>query len=111
MGWYVTSKNKGDCFYVAGDYVCTEGISNPNLVLVHAMIRPRMGTMKNVTYWHAWVEDGDVVIDLSEGKSGDKARFKKEIYYLLADPQQTQRYTFKETIDKTLSEQNWGPWI
>lgn len=109
-GWYKTAKNKGDCFFVSGQYVSSEGISNRNLTLVHALIRPRMGKMAGVVYWHAWVEDGNTVIDLSEGKQGEKARFDKTFYYAVADPQEIRKYTFKEVLEKTLSEHNWGPW-
>lgn len=108
--WYKFAKNQGDCFISAGRYISTNGIKNPNLVLVHAKIRPRMGPMKNVVYWHAWVEDGNKVIDLSEGKTGNAAEFDKNFYYAVADPQQIFKYTFKDVLKKTLSEQNWGPW-
>lgn len=109
-GWYKEAKNRGDCFLVSGRYISSEGITNPNLVLVHAIIKPRMGKMAGVSYWHAWIEDGNKVIDLSEGKTGTAAEFNKDFYYGVADPQQIFKYTFKEVLEKTLSEHNWGPW-
>ncbi|MCK9435040.1 MAG: hypothetical protein M0R32_09550 [Candidatus Cloacimonetes bacterium] len=111
MSWYKTAKNKGDCFVVSGRYVSSEGIKNQNLTLVHALIRPRMGRLAGVEYWHAWVEDGNKVIDLSEGKTGEKSEFPKDFYYALADPQQIHRYSYEETLERTLAEKNWGPWV
>lgn len=108
--WYKFAKNQGDCFISAGRYISTNGIKNPNLVLVHAKIRPRMGPMKNVVYWHAWVEDGDKIIDLSNGKDIDSGQFEKNFYYLIADPQLVKKYTFKEVLEITTKVGNWGPW-
>ena len=108
--WYKFAKNIGDCFVAAGRYVVHNGITNPNLILVHARIRPRMGKMKNVVYWHAWVENGSQIIDPSNGKSGGESEFDKNFYYLMADPQEVRKYSFKEVLDKTTKEGNWGPW-
>lgn len=108
--WYKSARNIGDCFVVAGKYVSGEGIKNPNLTLVHARIRPRMGKMKNIVYWHAWVEDGDKILDFSNGKTGEQAEYEKPFYYLLADPQEIRKYSFSETLKMTTEHGNWGPW-
>jgi hypothetical protein len=91
MNWYkkandrydhIPEENKGgNCFDDAFEYIFQEGIirGNNNLKLVHAIICPMMGPLSGVEFGHAWVEDGDKVIDTSRNNE----IMDKQTYYML----------------------------
>lgn len=91
MNWYkesqgrydhIPEKNKGgDCFTKAFEYIFQHGVlrDNNNLQLVHAIIQPLMGPLSGVEFGHAWVEDGENVIDTSRNNEV----MNKETYYML----------------------------
>jgi hypothetical protein len=124
----VPEKHKGgDCFTQAGRYVLDEGIrGNKGFVLVHAIIRPLMGPLAGVDYGHAWVEDGDTIIDTARNNE----KMEKQSYYMLAGlinfPTQEDfenrnykptvkedrihRYTFEEVRQMAVERGDYGPW-
>ena len=59
-------------------------------VLVHALVHGQ-GSAKGLRFPHAWVEDGDTVIDVSNGRN---IRMNKKIYYAFGrvDPKQKGAY-------------------
>jgi hypothetical protein len=72
----------GDCFMDAYEYIFRESVigSRNNLILVHAIIQPLMGSLAGVKFGHSWVEDGDKVIDTSRNNEV----MDKQNYYLMA---------------------------
>jgi len=90
MNWYRESQSKfdhipeenkgGDCFTQAFEYMLNEGVmKGRDLTLVHALIQPIMGPLAGVEYGHAWVEEGDKIIDTSR----QNQTMDKQTYYLL----------------------------
>ncbi len=104
------SSRGGDCYRAAGKYVMDSGLfgGNQNLILVHGIVTGQ-GPIRGIQYGHAWVEDGDTVIDVSSGRD---LRMPKPIYYALGniDETQTVRYTSEEMRRKILDSKHWGPW-
>ena len=100
----------GDCYETAGRIVTDELIkgSNKDIILVHGIVTGQ-GPIRGIQYGHAWVEEGDEVIDNSNGRN---LRLPKILYYALGniDPESTFRYTMEEARRKILDNGNWGPW-
>jgi hypothetical protein len=100
----------GDCYQVSGRYIMDSGLmgGNPNLVLVHGIVTGQ-GPIEGIQYGHAWVEEGDICIDLSKGK---EIKMPKTLYYTLGniDPSKQFRYTPEEMRKNILKYKHWGPW-
>jgi len=91
MDWYKESQGQydhipeehkgGNCFDNAFSYIFEEGIikGNNSLQLVHAIIRPLMGPLSGVEFGHAWVENGENVIDTSRNNEV----MDKHTFYML----------------------------
>lgn len=82
-----------------------------NPILVHALVYGQ-GAVKNLRFPHAWVEDGDTVIDQSNGRD---IQMDKRVYYAVGkiDPKQKgayKTYTFKEMKKKLTSTGHYGHW-
>ena len=58
----------GDCFDSAFDYMVEHGTTNKTLKLVHSIVSGQ-GKLSGKRYTHAWCEDGDNVIDTSNGNN------------------------------------------
>lgn len=125
----IPEKHKGgDCFTQACEYVLDKGIrdNKTNLKLVHAIIQPIMGPLAGVEFGHAWVEDGDKVIDTSRNNQV----MEKQSYYMLAGlmnfpthedlqnrsytptvkEDRIHRYSFEEARRMTVDSGRYGPW-
>jgi len=106
----ISENNKGgDCYMVAAKYLENEYFKgNKNLVLVHGEVEGQ-GAIAGIRYGHAWVEDGDMVID----KSGNRdIHLPKIIYYSLGNinPNKAFKYNYEQMRKKTLEYGHWGPW-
>ena len=106
-----SSSNKGgDCYEAAGKYMmdnCMFG--SCKLVLVHGEVMGQ-GHLEGVTYGHAWVLNGDTVIDVS---NGGKLQLPKSAYYAIGQIDNignTIEYTWKEARKKIVNYEHWGPW-
>ena len=80
-------------------------------VLVHALVHGQ-GSAKGLRFPHAWVEDGDTVIDVSNGRN---IRMNKKIYYAFGrvDPKQKGAYyvyDYNEMKKKLKSTGHYGHW-
>jgi len=133
MSWYKEANDKydhipesnkgGDCFTDAFEYIFQEGVlkGKNNLVIVHAIIRPLMGELAGVEFGHAWVEDGDTIIDTSRNNE----QIEKQNYYLFAGllempTMESQQFKIKTNKIKTYSVEDakrlavehgyYGPW-
>ena len=71
---------EGDCYEAAGKYMmgeCLRADGDCNLVLVHAEVTGQ-GQIEGLKYGHAFVLDGNAVIDRSNGRD---IQMPKEFYY------------------------------
>jgi len=119
----------GDCYEAAGKYImdmCND--SGCHSTLVHGEVAGQ-GPLAGVRYGHAWVEDGNTVIDKSNGRD---LEMPKAIYYAIGqiaspdmskwgtpegmqDPElfsggNLHKYTWEEAREKILEYGHWGPW-
>lgn len=83
---------------------------NPNLMLVHGEVTGQ-GPIAGVQYGHAWIEDGETVIDTSNGRH---LRMSRATYYGLAqidpDKPNIHRYTAEQARRQLLKYRHYGPW-
>tara|TARA_R110001592_G_scaffold77955_3_gene234251 strand:- start:1030 stop:2199 length:1170 start_codon:yes stop_codon:yes gene_type:complete len=112
----------GDCYEANG--MIFRDIKSPTARLIHADITPRIGAMAGRTYGHAWIEDGDKLVDHSTGSSimdlikgfddmpeefAGKVS-SKSIFYGLADPKNIKSYDLKQMSKMITKHKHWGPW-
>ena len=109
------TERTGDCYEAAINYLADTvigmGVTEPNhnLRLVHAEVAGT-GKLRGYTLGHAWVEDGDTVIDTSNGKH---LRIPKEIYYAIGKISEINNihiYTPEEARERVLETMVYGPW-
>ena len=119
----------GDCYEAAGKYMMDNcQFEGCNLTLVHGEVQGQ-GPLSGVRYGHAWVEDGNMVIDRSNGRD---LKMPKAIYYAIgaiASPDMSKwgtpaglndpdlftggnihKYSWEDARTKILDSENWGPW-
>lgn len=78
-----------------------------DLVLVHGEVLGR-GPLEGVQFAHAWVEDGDEVIDVTRN-----VRMPRDQYYALGAIDQIgnmHRYTVDQIRRHGAETGHWGPW-
>lgn len=80
-------------------------------VLVHALVYGQ-GAVAGLRFPHAWVEDGDTVIDQS---NGNDIRIDKRVYYAIGKIKPNEKgayktYTYIEMTRKLRSTGHYGPW-
>lgn len=100
---------KGDCFEIAGKYMMDQCLFNRGckLVLVHAEVTGQ-GPINGLKYGHAFVLDGDMVIDKSNGRD---IKMPKAIYYSIGNiGDNIHEYSFEEFRNNILENETWGPW-
>lgn len=105
---------RGDCFEAAGKYILANKEEQPHLVLVHAEVTGQ-GPIAGIRYAHAWVEDGDLVIDVSNGRD---IRMPTIVYYALGNVHghrppwepNWHKYTVMEAVKNVVKHRHWGPW-
>jgi hypothetical protein len=109
----------GDCYEANG--MIFRDIKSPTARLVHADITPRLGKMAGRTYGHAWIEDGDKLVDHTTGSSimdliggfddmPEENVSSKSIFYGIADPKNIKKYDTKAFADMIRKHKHWGPW-
>ena len=104
----IPDANKGgNCYQVAFDCLMDLGSNDDNVRLVHGVVTGQ-GAIEGIEYCHAWVEDGDEVID---GTMPPKYRIlPKDIYYALGNVGITKKYSRKQALAKALFTGHYGPW-
>lgn len=105
----------GDCYEAAlhyiMDHVLGMGVKDPqhHLRLVHGEVAGQ-GPMAGTTFGHAWIEDGDTVIDQSNGRD---IRMPKAVYYAVGRIDEIGNihvYTPEQARDQCLRHGVYGPW-
>jgi len=114
----------GDCYEAALNYMISHGVlgpaflrapgeeGDPDLILVHGEVTGQ-GPIAGLKYGHAWIENGAMVIDKSNGRD---LRMPKMLYYALArigrrsDHQNLHRYTAAEAKKQMAKHKTYGPW-
>jgi GNAT superfamily N-acetyltransferase len=104
----------GDCYEAAGNYMmrfifgdAKDDSRIHRLRLVHGEVTGQ-GPLEGIKYGHAWVEDGNMVIDQSNGKD---LRMPKAAYYALGRiGSNVHKYTMAEFKRKAVETGIWGPW-
>jgi hypothetical protein len=103
----IPAKNKGgDCFEAAGNFIVNNRHEKDDLILVHGLVTGQ-GAIAGIKFAHAWIEDGDLVIDKSNGRD---IKIPKMLYYALGNVKKTFRYTAEEAVEKMLDVGHYGPW-
>lgn len=119
---YLTERHDGDgdCMSAAVNYmmrVYTTYFGKPiksktgKPILVQALVYGQ-GTVKGLRFPHAWVEDGDTVIDQSNGRD---IRMDKGVYYAIGGIKPKEKgaykqYDFVQMKKKLMSTGHYGPW-
>jgi GNAT superfamily N-acetyltransferase len=105
----------GDCYEAAARYMMDHALTpmfkdrNNNLRLVHGEVAMQ-GRHTGKTMGHAWIEDGDTVIDQSNGRD---IRLPKNVYYNLGKINQLNNfhsYEPEEARKHLIDLQHYGPW-
>lgn len=100
----------GDCYEANGQFFMDKAVfpgKDPNMRLVHGEVTGQ-GPLEGVKYGHAWVEDGNTVIDVSNGRN---VRMPKDAYYRLGRIEDNvHHYTAQEFRRKVTQYGHWGPW-
>ena len=104
---------RGDCYEANGKWFMDNALTPPgqrsNLRLVHAEVTGQ-GPLEGINYGHAWVEDGNTVIDVSNGRN---LRMPKHLYYALGNVFENDNihaYTPEMFRKRVVKHEHWGPW-
>ena len=97
------SAKHGNCFEVA---LHTFMEDPQNYILVHGVVSGQ-GPLDGIKYCHAWVLDGDTVIDNTQKKLN---RLPKVVYYSLGDISITREYDSKDVYNMMEKYGTYGPW-
>ena len=104
MNWYKKAdltNNLGRCYELSSKYVQ----NHPDAILAHGTINGRRFTGKDFDNLHAWVEEGNRVIDIVWGKE-----FEKQVYYELMNAKVIETYDHEQVLINILKYKHWGPW-
>ena len=102
----------GDCYQAAIEYCFNKLLNSEttdNLKLIHGEVAGQ-GPLEGLTFGHAWIEEGDTVIDPSNGRT---VVMPKELYYALGCIKQINnlhQYDWNETRSKITQYKTYGPW-
>ena len=101
----------GDCYEAAVKYMYSNCMSDPDcgLILVHGEVAGQ-GPLEGMTFGHAWVLEGSVVVDNSNGRN---LTLPMQVYYAVGGIDRignTHTYTWKETREKLIEFEHYGPW-
>jgi hypothetical protein len=101
----IPDENKnGDCFVIA----LNKAMEDPQrYTLVHGVVTGQ-GAIEGIEYTHAWVEDGDMVIDMTLPAS--MQRFPKVAYYAIGNIKITRKYNYRQMLENVCKYETYGPW-
>jgi hypothetical protein len=112
----------GDCFEANGR--AFQDNKSPTARLIHADITPKIGAVAGRTYGHAWIEDGNKLVDhttvgtdvmdliggFDDEEFAKKGISSKSIFYQLTDPKNIKSYDNKQMATMITKHKHWGPW-
>ena len=102
----------GNCYEANGSYFMENALfpgNNKKLKMVHGEVTGQ-GSLDGVKYGHAWIEDGNTVIDVSNGKN---IKMSKKAYYQsghIGENGNIHTYSPEKFREKILQHEHWGPW-
>lgn len=105
----------GDCYEAAGRYITEHSLMSPSgnkkssLRLVHGEVAGQ-GSLEGVTFGHAWVLDGNTVVDRSNGRD---ISMPKDLYYFIGRINELDNihvYTPEQARERMLRYEHFGPW-
>jgi len=97
---------KGDCFE-ANYKALLEKRFGEGWYLCHGVVTGQGGNVKGICYTHAWLENGDVVIDYS---NGSVLSLPREAYYRYGKIEKVVRYTIRQAMEMALETGTYGCW-
>tara|TARA_R110002167_G_scaffold43670_1_gene131825 strand:+ start:9242 stop:9577 length:336 start_codon:yes stop_codon:yes gene_type:complete len=102
----------GTCYQTAFEYVFNDYMQKgkSNLILVHADVTGTGGNVEGQVYGHAFVLDGDTVIDTERLKHNDNYKFPYDFYKRIGNVTNEKKYTVQEAGAKSIETGNYGPW-
>tara|TARA_R110001592_G_scaffold35695_1_gene121164 strand:+ start:22101 stop:22493 length:393 start_codon:yes stop_codon:yes gene_type:complete len=111
MSWDSILK-AGNCYMSAYTYVFNDYVKNngTKLLLVHAEVTGTGGNVANIKYGHAFVLDGDYVIDTEALTKGLNHRYPYEEYYAIGKIENEEIYNFNEMLAHSQLNGHYGPW-
>jgi len=95
----VSQGPSGECFKNAKEWAWNN--DDGNTFVVHGLVT----NIERKTFVHAWVEQGETVIDPTQGISMNKSR-----YYELVNASPEVKYTPEQILVNSLRNNHWGPW-
>jgi len=96
----------GSCYETAYSYILDKATAgNEDLILVHADVIGTGGKVMGMCYGHAFVLDGDNVIDTETNIT-----IPYEEYKQLGKITNEKRYTFMEMLQEAVKSGHYGPW-
>jgi len=114
MNWEDILKVKacGLCYVTAYTYIIEENMKNgrDDLILVHADVTGTGGGIEGVVYGHAFVLDGNTVIDTEQLRKGNTYKFPYDFYKRMGNVTNEKKYTFLEAAKKSIDAGTYGPW-
>ena len=96
----------GNCYQAAMDYLIMHSLKNKKMKLVHGLVTGQ-GPIEGVVYGHAWVEDGNTVIDATKKPV---LKIPKQLYYAIGNIKKTFKYDRSETAQMVTKFKTYGPW-
>lgn len=101
---------QGNCFEANFKWLMNNRQHHKSAVLCHGKVVGAVGSpVEGKVFSHAWIEDGNLLIDTSNGKS---IKIMKDPVYskgrILADT--VIRYTYFEAANACLNDEHYGPW-
>jgi hypothetical protein len=102
-----------DCYENAVEYMYRRKQLNDmmDLTLVQGIVTGTGGEVEGVQYGHAWVEEGDICIDVAADVDSP-VYVRKDTYYEVGkiDPDMCNRYDHYEMAVAMLEWEHYGPW-
>ena len=101
----IPDENKnGNCYQVAFN----KFMENPHkYTLVHGIVTGQ-GPISGIQYGHAWVEDGDTIIDMT--LPAHMRNLPKALYYAIGHIDITRKYNANQVLEMLDKYETYGPW-
>ncbi len=94
----------GNCYQAAFN----KFMENPRkYTLVHGIVTGQ-GPISGMQYGHAWVEDGDIVIDMT--LPAHLQKLPKDLYYATGHIEDTRKYNANQVLKMIDKYETYGPW-